>query len=77
MTFQLEAFVEHLRLNRNTSVHTVSAYQSDLSQLLEFAARHLDKARDRVTPGDLDRSVVRAYMAELYRLGQSRASVAR
>jgi integrase/recombinase XerC len=71
------AFLEHLRLNRNASVHTVSAYQSDLSQLLECAATHLDKPRDRVKPGDLDLSVIRAYMAELYRLGQSRASVAR
>jgi integrase/recombinase XerC len=74
---QLRDFVDHLRLNRNTSPHTVAAYQGDLAQLLQFAATHLDKAQDRVKPGDLDLSVVRAYMAELYRLGQSRASVAR
>ena len=77
MTSQLEAFLEYLRFNRNTSVHTVSAYQSDLSQLLECVAKHLGKAPDRVRPGDLDLIVIRAYLAELYRLGQSRASVAR
>ena len=71
------AFLEHLRLNRNTSAHTVAAYQSDLSQLLEFAAKHLEKAQDCVKPGDVDLPVIRAYLAELYRLGQSRASVAR
>ncbi|MBF8300710.1 MAG: xerC 3 [Acidobacteria bacterium] len=71
------AFLDHLRLNRNTSVHTVSAYQSDLSQLLVFAAKHLEKAQDRVTPGDVDVPVIRAYLAELYRLGQTRSSVAR
>ena len=71
------AFLDYLRLNRNTSVHTVSAYESDLAQLLECAATHLGKTRDRVEPGDLDLGVIRAYMAELYRLGQSRASVAR
>jgi len=74
---QLRDFVDHLRLNRNTSPHTVAAYQGDLAQLLRFVATHLDKAQDRVKPGDLDLSVIRAYMAELYRLGQSRASVAR
>ena len=74
---RLREFIDHLRLNRNTSVHTSAAYQSDLSQLVEFAATRLDKAQDRVKPGDLDLSVIRAYMAELYRLGQSRASVAR
>ncbi|MBI2829120.1 MAG: tyrosine recombinase XerC [Acidobacteria bacterium] len=77
MQQQLYEFLDYLRLNRNTSVHTSAAYQSDLSQLLEFAATHLDKAQDRVKPGDLGLSVIRAYMAELYRLGQSRASVAR
>jgi integrase/recombinase XerC len=74
---QLRDFLEHLRLNRNTSVHTSAAYHSDLSQLLAFAARHLKKTRAPLRPADLDRSVVRAYLAELHRLGQSRASVAR
>ena len=77
MTSQLEAFIEHLRLNRNTSVHTSAAYQSDLTQLIEFTAGHLDKPLQRLRPRDLDLAVIRAYMAELYRLGQSRASVAR
>jgi integrase/recombinase XerC len=77
MTSQLEAFVEHLRLNRNTSVHTAAAYQSDLTQLIEFTAGHLEKPVKRLRPQDLDLAVVRAYMAELYRLRQSRASVAR
>jgi integrase/recombinase XerC len=77
MTSQLEAFIDHLRLNRNTSVHTSAAYRSDLTQLIEFAAGHLGKPLKRMRPRDLDLAVVRAYMAELYRLGQSRASVAR
>ena len=77
MTSQLEAFIEHLRLNRNTSVHTSAAYQSDLTQLIEFAAGHLGKPLKRLQPRDLDLVVIRAYLAELYRLGQSRASVAR
>jgi integrase/recombinase XerC len=77
MTSQLEAFIEYLRLNRNTSVHTSAAYQIDLRQLIEFTAGHLDKPVKRLRPGDLDLAVVRAYMAELYRRGQSRASVTR
>ena len=72
-----DAFIEYLRLNRNTSVHTSAAYESDLRQLIEFSAGHLDKPIQRLRPGDLDVSIIRAYMAELYRRGQSRASVAR
>ena len=77
MQDRLRDFLDHLRLNRNTSAHTSAAYQSDLSQLLAFAARHLEKTRAPLRPADLDLSVIRAYMAELHRLGQSRASVAR
>jgi integrase/recombinase XerC len=74
---QLRDFLDYLRLNRNASAHTSAAYQSDLFQLLDFAARHLRKARASLQPADVDLHVVRAYMAELYRLGQSRATVAR
>lgn len=77
MQDQLRDFLDHLRLNRNTSAHTSAAYQSDLSQFLAFAARHLQKTRRPLRSADLDLQVIRAYMAELHRLGQSRASVAR
>ena len=77
MRDQLRDFLDHLRLNRNTSTHTSAAYRSDLSQLIDFAARHLEKTRAALRPADLDLHVIRAYMVELHRLGRSRASVAR
>jgi len=77
MKEQLRGFVEYLRLNRNASPHTVAAYESDVSQFLDFAGAHLDKKVSALEPDDLTLSVIRALMAELYRLGHSRASVAR
>ncbi len=71
------AFLDHLRLNRNVSSHTVSAYRSDLSQFLAFAADHLGTPAARLRPTHLDLAVIRAFLAELYRRGQSRASAAR
>ncbi|MBI3047848.1 MAG: tyrosine recombinase XerC [Acidobacteria bacterium] len=71
------AFVDYLRLNRNMSPHTVAAYGSDLSQFLEFAARHRDTSAARLRPSQIDLALVRAFLAELYRQGQSRASAAR
>jgi integrase/recombinase XerC len=73
----LREFLEYLRLNRNASDHTVEAYDSDVSQLLAFAAANLRKSRAEIEPDDLDLGIVRLFMAELYRQGQSRASVAR
>jgi integrase/recombinase XerC len=75
MRSQLTAFVEHLRLNRNASSHTTAAYESDISQFLDFAARHLG-APD-LEPRDLELGTIRAFMADLYRHGHARASTAR
>src|SRR5215207_5187851 len=77
MKAQLHDFLDYLRLNRNASAHTVSAYESDVSQFLVFAAGHLNKERPTLEPGDLELGTIRAFMADLYRQGHARASVAR
>jgi integrase/recombinase XerC len=77
MKDHLREFLDYLRLNRNASDHTVDAYDSDISQLLAFAAARLKKPRAAIEPGDLDLGMIRQFMGELYRQGQSRASVAR
>jgi integrase/recombinase XerC len=74
---QLKDFLQYLQLNRNTSAHTVAAYGSDLAQFVAFAATLADKPAARLKPSDLDLPLIRAFMGELYRQGQSRASVAR
>jgi integrase/recombinase XerC len=73
----LRAFLDYIRLNRNASAHTVSAYDSDLSQFLAFAAEHLNIEPAKLEPGHLELETVRAFMARLYKQGQARASVAR
>jgi integrase/recombinase XerC len=74
---QLRSFLEFLRLNRNASPHTVAAYDSDLSQFLSFAAEHHRTPRAELRPEQVDLATVRAFMADLYRQGQARASVSR
>jgi integrase/recombinase XerC len=74
---QLRSFLEFLRLNRNASPHTVAAYDSDLSQFLSFAAEHHRTGRAELRPQQVDLATVRAFMADLYRQGQARASVSR
>jgi integrase/recombinase XerC len=74
---QLRSFLEFLRLNRNASPHTVAAYDSDLSQFLSFTAAQQRKKSTELRPTDIDLPAVRAFMADLYRQGQARASVSR
>lgn len=77
MTTQLRAFLEFLRLNRNASPHTVTAYETDLSQLLAFLASARGVRRTDVRVEAIDRYAIRGFLAELLRQGHSRASAAR
>jgi len=73
---QLRGFLDHLRLNRNASAHTVAAYDSDLSQFLAFAAQESGRRRP-LEPKHLNLALIRGFLGELHRQGQARASVAR
>src|SRR5262250_2831432 len=77
MTTQLRAFLDYLRLNRNASAHTIDAYESDVAQFLQFAAQHRSTTLEALEPAHLDLGTVRAFMADLYRQGHARTSVAR
>ena len=77
MTTQLRDFLEYLRLNRNASVHTSAAYESDLTQFFGFTAQSRNIAVEALEPAHLDLGAIRAFMADLYRQGHARTSVAR
>jgi integrase/recombinase XerC len=73
----LKAFLQFLRLNRNASVHTVRAYESDLTQFLGIVAADAGVDISGLRPSALGREAVRRFVAELHRRGRSRASAAR
>jgi integrase/recombinase XerC len=77
MTSQLRDFLEYLRLNRNASAHTSAAYESDLTQFFGFTAQSRGVAVEALEPSHLDLVAIRAFMADLYRQGHARTSVAR
>lgn len=77
MRDHLKAFLDYLRLNENASAHTVRAYESDLTQYLEFLAAHLGRRVSAIEPVDLDHAGARAFLSDLTRRGSSKASAAR
>ena len=73
----LKEFLAYLRFNRNASAHTVRAYDSDLSQYLIFLGKQRDCWMDDLTPADVQPETVRAFLAEIGRAGEARATMAR
>jgi integrase/recombinase XerC len=68
----LAAFVQHLRLERGLSEHTIRAYTGDIGSLLDHAGR---MGRARV--GDLDIGVLRSWLSKLTTTGKARTTIAR
>jgi integrase/recombinase XerC len=68
----LAAFVQHLRLERGLSEHTIRAYIADIGSLLDHADR-----MGKPHPGDLDIGVLRSWLAKLTTTGKARTTIAR
>src|SRR5689334_23887895 len=77
MIEHLKTFLRFLALNRNLSAHTVRAYESDLTQFIGFAAAQADVKKRELDAAQLDRTVLRGFLADLHKQGQSRATAAR
>jgi integrase/recombinase XerC len=73
----LKAFIEHLALNRHLSPHSVRAYTSDVEQYLDLTRVERGLKRADLLVSHLDGESVRAFVVELNRAQQARATVAR
>ncbi|MGI6357526.1 MAG: tyrosine recombinase XerC [Bacillota bacterium] len=67
----LEQFLRFQRVEKNASVHTITNYRRDILQLMQFLNN------DRLTVTDIDRSMLRQYLAHLQHGGYARSSIAR
>ena len=77
MRDHLKAFLQHLKLNRHLSPHTVRAYESDIAQYLAFVAAATGTRMSQLAPSDLAMTSVPAHIAGLNAAGAARSSVGR
>ena len=72
MKLGIEQFCQYLETERNVSVHTVSAYRSDLAQFAAFLAAQ----KGQNTPEEVDHLTIRRYLAQLHK-GHAKSSIGR
>ncbi|WP_137974624.1 tyrosine recombinase XerC [Pseudomonas sp. F(2018)] len=72
MQSSLDAYLEHLRSERQVSAHTLDGYRRDLLKVLALCEKHAVTSWDA-----LDTRTLRAMVARLHGLGQSSRSLAR
>lgn len=77
MKEELAEFLDQLRLNENASLHTVRAYESDLTQFLTFLAARAGRRRADLGAADFNHHHIREFLTDLNQRGNSRASAAR
>jgi len=68
----LERFLTYLGAGRNASFYTVKNYGNDIGQFLDYC-----RAQGVGSLGEVDRSLLRSYLAELNAAGYVKASIAR
>ena len=68
----LEQFLTYLRAGRNSSPYTVKNYGNDIGQFLDYCGEQGVNSL-----GQVDRSLLRSYLAELDGAGYVKASIAR
>lgn len=70
-------FLNYLKVERNYSEYTLISYKTDLLQFLCFCSDELDCEKENVALDNIDRLLIRTWMASLSEQGLKKSSVAR
>ncbi len=68
----LDQFLTYLRVGRNASPYTIKNYGNDIGQFLDYC-----RVQRVSSLAQVDRSLLRSYLVELYTAGYVKASIAR
>ncbi len=74
---ELTIYLDYLRIQRNLSSATILAYERDLTDFLNFVWEQLDILGKKQELAQVDKYLVREYLAYMTRAGYARSSLAR
>jgi tyrosine recombinase XerC len=73
----LSKYLRYLRIERNASKHTITSYERDLEQFLDFCETEFGEDRDELDPTRVDRLTIRLWLGELSDEGMKKSTLAR
>lgn len=73
----IHKYLRYLKVERNASGHTITSYQTDLKQFLEFCTSQFGCDDDAVPIHDIDRLLIRLWLGKLTDEGLKKSSIAR
>ena len=77
VSFYVARFLEHLRVERNLSPHSLRAYEGDVRELLRFLGFAPEPADPSFDPDSVTREQVRGFLAKLHEQAKARSSIQR
>lgn len=77
MKLLIEKYLKYLQVERNSSSHTITSYENDLSTFLDFCATQMELSDDKVSVDSITRLTIRLWLGELSDQGLAKSSIAR
>ncbi len=73
----IDKYIKYLRIEKNSSAHTLTSYRTDLEQFLAFCSAHFDVDIKEVELKKIDRLIIRLWLGALSEAGLARSTIAR
>ena len=70
-------YLQYLKVERNASSHTITSYQNDLEQLVDFVVSDLQIDINELEVNQIDRLLIRLWLGQLTDEGKKRNTIAR
>lgn len=77
MTHWIEKYLRYLRIEKNSSPHTLTSYHTDLDQFLSFCSSQYKLPAEKVDIEKIDRLMIRLWLGTLNEDGMARSTIAR
>jgi len=77
MNEAIKKYLRYLEIERNASPHTITSYENDLRQFLEYCAESFELEEEEISLEGIDRLTIRLWLGELSEEGLAKNSIAR